>query len=385
MNKIGILTGIILMILGAVEQMTIVFSIGLSLMMMSLAGELFKGKLRNVLEEIALRLRIGRLDRYRKMNHHELQEAEEWMSRFALRYQVLLRSSFGITPQGKVRIQRINAEKEDGEEIFAEFVQFLQSKGIQINNDYLRLEINDRIFRSRIEQFQTVLSTMIEKRPTLEELLHIYLEEEGRVESLSSLKHFWNRQILLLYIQEVYSQAEIRQLFPQRFKRLEAQMRQWLQKLEQKMAIRKRFEHFEEWLVGVQDEISISISHFDRATRNFTDFRMGIVYLLEKIGYRVTLPPETYEGIDLLIERSGICHGVVIKPLTEEESISTTIIHELHSARTLAELQSVMLITNRSITSAAMKLATRLGLICIDREKLCQWLDQYTNPFQQSS
>lgn len=385
MNKMGILTGVILMIFGVIEQNTLALSIGLSLMIICLAGELYKGRLRSIVERISLHLRIGNLVRDRKQHQHMLQEADEWVNRFAIRYQALLQSAYFLTLDGKIQLRSIEAEKEDGEAVLAEFTLFLRRKGFQVKVEWLRMEINDRIFRNRIGQFQMMLATITEERPTLEELLQIYVEEERRLYSLMEKHLSWNRRILLLYIQAYYPQDEVRQILSRRSRLLESKLTQHLQKLEQELATRIRLGKLEKWLIGTQEEIVVSIAQFDQNVDQFTDFRMGIVYLLEKIGYRVTLPSEASEGIDLLIERSNMRYGVVIKPLSVDDAIDISIIHEAHTVRTLAQLQSMMLITNRSITPPAIQLAKKLGLICIDREKLCEWLNQYTNTFQQSS
>lgn len=385
MNKLGILTGVLLMIFGIIEQTTLIFSIGMSLMFISLLGELFRTKLFYRIAGLSTRLQVRELENYRLQNQQILQDAGEWLDRFASRFHSLINSTYAINPDGTIRLHKVESERADGETLFNEFKDFLVRKGIQIKDECLRMEINQRVLQKRMEQFRIVLSTIIDKKPTLGELLQIFVEEEKRVESTSSHHQFWNRSLLLIYIGAEYTDTEIRQLFPRGYRNLKQEIDTYLRQLEQEHAIRWRLGQLEEWLVGVEDEFVVTIQHFDRSVHQYTDFRMGIVYLLEKIGYRVSLPDNPEDGVDLLVERSGVRHGVILKPLEDNQSITTHSIHESHTARTLAKLQSLMLITNRSYTPPALTLASKLGLICIDREKLIEWLTQYTNPYQQTS
>lgn len=384
MNKIGILTGVLLITLGIVESTTFAILLGLSLMLLSMIGELYKGKLRERFDRIAMKMRIGELERYRKQHARSLQDASEWLTRFALRYDAFLQSPYYLTDHDKIVLRTIQAERDDEENVFREFCRYIQHRGVNLREDILRIEINERIRIRRLGQFQALVASFYEHRVPLQQLLQLFVEER-RAQSASSLQSYWNIPMLQFYIEMNYSIYELRQQFSSRFRSLQDQLQAHIDLLEQELDKRIRLQQLEEWLLGSSANIAVSLDYFDQHVHQFLEFRIGVVYLLERIGYRVALPNHAEEGIDLVIERSGIRYGVAIRPLSADKNIEAQMIHEVHTAHTLSGLQSVMLITNRSIQATEHALATKLGLICIDREKLQEWVQQYTNPYQQTS
>ncbi len=384
MNKIGMLTGILVVIFGIVEKMTPIFYIGLGFLIVSLLAELFRGKIGNIFSRIALHMKTLGLRRYRKHHYSLFQQAEEWFQRLASQYPFFVKSDYMLNKDGSVTVSRMLQEKEEAEVVLHDFVLLLQQKGIIIMDEWIRLEMNRHVMQRRIHSLESMMGFDFARKPTIPELLQIFIEEGPRVEGISSYRNFWNRAVLLYYIESNYTLDERYQSFS-RTRKMDESIDQVLQKLDQEYRVLWRLQQLEEWLLGSKRSEAFSIHQFDQTIRQFSEFRKGIVYVLEKLGYRVTLPNGAETAIHLIIERSKIIHGVILQPLEEGYSISVSLIHELHTVRTLADLQSIWIITNRDFAIDAKALATKLGFICIDRERLSEWMVYYANPFEQTS
>lgn len=384
MNKIGLLTGVLITILGMVEKLTLIFYMGIGLLLLSLLVELFKGRIRGIFQSLSLRIHAVRLQRYRKRHRGQFQLAEEWLQRLAAQYPFFVSSAITCGIDTRLKVKKLPQEREDGENILHDFSNFLRYKGITLCDEWIRIEVNRHVMRNRIAQLQTILGFNHDQKPSITDLLQLFVEEGQRMDGIKHYRSLWNRFVLQFFIESNYTYDECYAVFSQP-RKMEESLNQLLQKIEHEYKTLWRLRHLEDWLLGTNPLELVSVHQFDETATSFLHFRKSIVYVLEKLGYRVTLPDDKLATIHLKIERAGISHGVLLVPLEAGHSISVTHIHEYHTARTLAGLQSIWIVTNRSFTADARTIAKKLGFMCIDRERLQEWIAQYANPFEQTS
>lgn len=383
MAKIGLLTSLLVMVFAMMERTALLFSVGISLFLLSTIKEFMPRAIKTRLSTIIGLWRVAQLEKYRKQHQQDLMRADEWLQRFALRTKTLLQSNFRQSYDGKIHAEQMISESEEGEKIFAEFQEWLSCKGIHLSEAYLRMAVNYHILRRRADNLRASLLSFCENTPSLELLLRIYAEEEMSIESTSNQKEYWNRDTLLYLIEHDFDKAALHEIFPKWPKELKEELAAVLSFLQEEAKQQIRFRQMEEWLCQSPPEKAITLSHFDLNADQLSEFRKELVYLMEMIGYKVSLPKEEKAGIDLRLERMGVKYGAILKPLSENQDVTTHVIHEVHTLRTLAELPNIMIITNRGFTPSALELAGKLGIICIHRDHLAEWMSRSVNPYQQ--
>lgn len=101
------------------------------------------------------------------------------------------------------------------------------------------------------------------------------------------------------------------------------------------------------------------------------DFEKYLEYLFIDLGYKVIRTQLSGDqGADLIIEKNNI--KTVIQAKRWGNKITNKAIQEVYAAQTYYEAQQAMVITNNQYTKSAIDLATKIGVILYNREKLLE-------------
>lgn len=364
MFRLGLITGILIILFALKEGRFLFFIIGVSMMLSFL---LLYGVARIGRVESFLRLyeskRMRRLKREWEKESSRIEAVKDWINRFTGRFRRLVASDLLLTPEGDWLEWKVPAEEE--EEKVLDFHLLLEEKGLPISIPLLRLLINQRVLEERWEKIEQIWNRYGAHPPGIGQVLGFAMEERSRTDTREEL---WTPFTLFYTLSKKFKASQLRRFFPGWKEDPIAAIERKIKEMEELEERKKRAGRLERLLTG--KEGGFSLSRFDEE-REPSRFAEEVELLLKQLGYRIL---SQGDAAGFVAERSGVRYYVLPLWRDEGEAVEREGILEAHALYSMAKAHSAMAVTNRRFTPEAAGLATRLGVILVDRERLRDWL-----------
>ncbi|WP_028986767.1 restriction endonuclease [Thermicanus aegyptius] len=363
MFRLGIMTGVLLMLFALKEGRVSIFLLGLSLVFSFLVLLLVKqiGWAEGGLLPVESK-KIRILKREWRKSEELILMAKDWIDRFAERFTRMVKSPVLLTPAGEWFEWEVPGE--EGEDHLLDLHLLLEDKGIHLSLPLLRVLINRRILETRWARIELIWNSYGITPPTIDQVMAMAMER-GRVDVREEL---WTPYTLFYTLKRKYKEKELRRYFLGWKEDPLAAVAKKMNEMEEKEERKRRMSRLELFLSG--KEGGFHLDRFDQQGDPLL-FSHEVEALLLQMGYR-KIPTEEEKGF--CVERSGVRYLVLPLWCPEGGRVNRDGILEAHALRSMAKAHTTMVVTNRGFVPAASSLASRLGVILVDRERLQDWL-----------